>query len=623
MPYTIQAHFLSETEETALVKYPVVKISGFNIDDVGISFNGRLITEPKYIIYTGNKSAKMDLSVTLKTDQKEPSSVRLQFRKDDGTQVFSTLTKDSTSQVWKGSVDFTISGTYKLENIIMDGEYTELEQKHQHELELYLGISVEVKDVNNVRDFTYEGNSITVPVEVEIYDNTGGEIKYLNNATLIYSKGMSAVDGMKPMLRWNSSDDCYKADLQIHDVGTYVFGCVKIGENDLYDTISTPPVYRCISPEPPSYEDAAPMADMDYLLDDGKQEYKVGVRIKNAASASARIKLFNKETGNDHSVGFVEAKRTEGGISTFEFLLPKNENGYQVGDWEIIGLEVANVYDSNSVLRTETNPLEIDINENDDVEVKVVSAKVTVIGENENIAGKEFLESATTTKDLSVKITDHLGNDLNTEYIEIAEVPEIIYRYVEGSYSTYGNYTVSGDTLRVEDKTITGSFDASEKTYKMGKITMEYAGEYYAYELTAAVKMKNSNVTNTLSYASAKRKQIEGDRFNGTVLEGLPIYTLSTESPTVMITDITLDDIEPYSVDLFDTGSMVDDIDRENYYVTDETVKVGCTTTNIVEYNMTTNENHIFATNNSEYISKMYMEIKNRPKYIIKDKIDE
>ena len=94
--------------------YPRVFISGFGIERVAMKHNNVAITTKSLRVLSGDRSVSSDLEVKLASSQKRPDSVRLQFVKEDGTQVGATLSYNATDATWYGKANFVTSGAYTL-----------------------------------------------------------------------------------------------------------------------------------------------------------------------------------------------------------------------------------------------------------------------------------------------------------------------------------------------------------------------------------------------------------------------------------------------------------------------------------------------------------------------------
>lgn len=516
--------------------YPQVKVNGFTITNVSVQVNNTLVRDRQYTYMTGNNSVSTTLSLQFASDgtsRKMPSSVRLQYQKDDGTQVSSTLTYNSTATKWTGTANFTTSGTYTLKYVIMDGEYSELDAAFQRELEVYVGMTVEVRDVYPaLRYTTFLGESIAVPMQVEILDDTGKQIKYLTNAKLIYTRANTTVDGMSPSLKWDDAEECYVCNLQIPDAGKYLFASVQVGDSTLMSAINETPVFTCASPEPPEYVDASPMAGKDYELY-SQGDNTVGVKITNAKGATVTAVLENRNTAGV-AIGTAYAEATSSGkdYDEFIFTIPS------AGNWTIVELRLIDVYDANGKYygtQTDGTTDYMTINlrdETDDLNLNVVDIKVTVVGESENLTGTGFMASATAANAIKIIITDQNDQPLDPKYIDIdalAASLKLTYKYKTKSSYDFGGYLAQSESVN-DIELVHASNDG--KTFILNKITLDYAGRFEPTSLSFTVA-DDSTKTEDISWSYSITHNADG---TSTDTMGIPVYTLTTPKPTVKVT---------------------------------------------------------------------------------------
>ena len=532
--------------------YPKVNIDGFTISNVTVSYNGSPLTSATTEILTGDRSVKMDLSLEYASNQKLPSSVRLQFKRaEDNTLHTSTLTYNATSKKWNGSMTFSTSGEYILEKAIMDGEYFDLNLLYQKTLDITMGMTVWVMDDDpTLQNTIFEDSttSISPLMFVEIYDDNDEEVKYRTGVKLHYTSGGSLVAGMSPDMTWNASEDCYVGHLQIPGPGVYTFNSVVVGGNTLQNTINTPPTFTCVSPYPVAYYDAgtgtASFDAQDYMLAVGGEQL-VGLRLSDAAGATITQAIFERTTSTGtvtytHNLNVSQhgqAKRLSvtnpdgttriASVSDFQFEMPKDASGYLAGEWKLTGLKMYGVIgtktDATGILipHTAEDPYFLDLTQieaakDDDLGVKVVNVKVTVTGEDENFTGN-FMDSKT-TKPFTVTVTDQDNKPLQLALSNL----ELTYLIEQNSWTELGGYTaahltdISGTGEEFKYSIAVGNDGI---TYTVSPMTLLYAGRYYADSMKFTVggvefSYARETLSNTLK---------------------MPAFTLSTTKPTVTI----------------------------------------------------------------------------------------
>lgn len=395
--------------------YPQVKITGFTINSVTCD---KALSERAVTIMTGDRSVRSELSLKFSSDQtKTPNSVYLQFESEDGSLITANLSLDSSTQTWSGSANFTSSGVYTLKYAVMDGEYTELAESFQRVLTIYLGMSVRVRDTSEYNNVLYMGETITAPVYIEIYDNTGAELKYLQDVKLKYSRAGSILNGMDPSLKWNTSLDCYTGNLQIAQPGYYTFSSVTVGSSVLTVTTETPPTYMVTNPEPPAYV-GLKMPNADYIIAKGADEESIVVSLSNAESALVRIGLYDADTDTSIYLGGIgldaDGKEVNQDWQTMTSNIQANEFAFslkdlttgqlRLGDWTVTRIEVANVYeqttDEELVYYSEENPMVFTF---EDVEEKTEQTPAVIDDETDEGATGGTTEA---TKGLEITLAE-------------------------------------------------------------------------------------------------------------------------------------------------------------------------------------------------------------------------
>ena len=531
-----------------VTSYPQVKISGFNINTVTCDL---AMVERAATIMTGDRSVTTDLSLRFSTDQKVPNSVLLQFEGSDGTLTTANMTLDSSTQSWSGSATFTSSGEYTLRYVVMNGEYDELDEKFQRTLTIYLGMSVRVRDTGEFNNMLFKGESQTVPVYVDIYDNLNEKLRNQPDVQLRYDRAGSILDGMDPSLKWNASEDCYVGNLQIAQPGYYTFNSVSVGNSRLTVTREAPPTYTFTNPEPPVYE-GIKMPASDYIIAKGAAEENIVVSMTNAESALMRIEVYDADTNTRMYLGGIgkneknesvaqEWQTMTSNVTANEFafsLMDLTTGELRLGDWTVTKIELANVFakvGETLVEYTKEKPMVFSYEQTesttdtqitaDDTHVQIVNVKVVASGSGEEVSGKKFLEAGTTTSGVTVQIMDHMSRPLNVTVKDAV----VRYQHIESTTSDYGGYKVTlpddGEGI-IDSYTLTGS----GKNFTSPKLKLTYAGEYKPYDLIFYV---DNGTEKGLEYSWNLTKGALNDGLNSIAL---PTFKLRTESPTVKVT---------------------------------------------------------------------------------------
>jgi len=537
--------------------YPTIVVNGFAISSVGI--NG--ITSLSNTIYTASNNYTVETSLSFASqNDRSPKSVQLRFSKDDGTYVTSVLRFDTSTNKWNGTATFSSSGKYTLTNAIFDGDFFNLDSTKQYEFDLYLGITVKVTDDNAWRQDEYKGEPKTTNMYVEIFDNSGEEIKYLSGVSLYYLYNNSPIGAPDaPNMKWDSAKDCYSGAMMLSKPGIYKFDCVvmKIGEtnNTLRSVSNTTPVYTLLSPDPAIWLNADPMNSMsEYILDTTPNDsnYTLGVNIGNAQGATVIAKLYDADKKAYH---YVSTYAT--GDTRFDFTIPKDSiSGYQTGTWEIKEIWLANAakqvgtemvyfngaFDDNGSLivdnrienyREDYIVWEMSTVQNKPGAVKIVYAIVQLEGEDESFGTDgttyTFLQSATTSP-ITVTVNDQNGEPINGNFVEIAS-PTILYTLELNSWVSHGGYSTGNSILHADGQDsdlLCTMTSAGESTFTLNGINLLYAGKYVAKTFEVKVNVKNTDGTSTSVALPYNTNNLD-----------IPEYHLYTVKPKVMVTGVS------------------------------------------------------------------------------------
>ena len=564
----------ADKDTTTNKEYPRVEISGFGMEYVKVAYDGVNVGEGTKKIMTDKKSVSADVSVKLAADQsKMPRSLQLQFAKagtNGDTLITANMGYNATTGVWSGSANFTASGEYVLQYIIMDGQYDELAEQYRRTLDITLGMKVRVRDTDAaLRDKIWEGTPYSVPIIVEIRDEGNNMVPYLD-VVLKYGTSASSVDAVDPPLRWNASKNQYDGHLWISHPGIHKFIGVEVsGGNPLTTTTSKPPEFICRSNDPVEFLDAEPTAatslgDLDFEI--VGNTIKTGVRLKNASTAKLSAIFYNEEDGKEYTViagdpildengnptstndGYPATtyQDTETGemISEFVFKIPAGPKNNQAGKWTLKKLKLVDVTGSEkdangfNVYHNETNPLYVDMVPTDTNDLQVRIAQVVVTAAYTKDAPTaftgSFMQSATTSP-LTITIVDHNGNALvDADGNYLIDQLSLQYQLRTNSWSASaenygGGYTADhlGDASgagELDTYTITST---DGKTFTLNAVTLTYAGIYDPSTMSFEIK----GIREGQSAMKYSRGELE--------TMGMPAFYLKTTKPNVVVSSVT------------------------------------------------------------------------------------
>lgn len=616
--YVLRSVQLDGQEYDLKEPYPTVTVKGFGIKSVscGTAVAGKVTS-----VLSDQNSYSTPVSVQFATDdpRKVPASVQVQFVNDDGGDPVTVLmTQNSTSFV--GIATFNNSGKYTLKYVIMDGKYVELEEekpaneKNLYTLNLTLGVYVRVMDNQTNRSYEFKGDSIPVAMTIEIRDKGNNVLQGLQNVQLHYRKDGTELGAPNVNLTWDAESETYTGGtMQLVSPGTYYFDYVKVGNDFIHKSIGELPVYSVVSPNPPVYKGnlTVPyqfMKNATMEIEIGHAESAIVTAVLENASRTENGKPIVREATvtKDHA-------RTEGDVEIYKFTIhiPSDPIYGQDGIWTLKELKLAEVCDNDKVYHGSDDPWIWSFGSGaaaiaedepviemiqDVVTTEVQSIKTPIVistaqpqgqpalrlnyGDSSDSKTYVFMESAVNNAPFTISITDKLGNALKVPVGDMT----VEYTHTNSSKS-YGGY--EGGALdgqgSDEEKVYTLALASDGKTYTLpaGTIQMAYAGEYQCTEINFTINDVNYR------YGGAT-----GDNHLGAVPSAMPKFTLTTATPTVLITDITLDDGNKFAVD---KANQV--VDKEIGEKKDPNSS-GCVTDYLYTYE--TSGDHIFATANKD-----------------------
>lgn len=593
-----------------LAESPIVTIEGFTINSLEcVGADNRHVN-----IMTASGSGAVDLKLQFATNQEKamPATVQGRFiREEDGAAVNVNFAYDG--KFWNGKATFISSGEYKLEYLLLNGEYTRIPESMIQTASVYLGMKVAVY-TDSPMEFDYEAdlddNKENLYMRVKIKDNTGNELENLPDVRLFYTMEGSTVNGFDTPITWNAEEKSYTGTFQ-SKVGTYRFSHVTVGTNTItYAEIA--PIFRIRSKDPTVYVERHMDAGNTFYR--GKNDATMEAIFKESSTATvmALIRKDSKDTSTKYYViGEMIGSATNDATkeTKWTFRLPDNEK--QDGVWTMEEVYAWYCYNENSeYLETELRKTADDsiwnyserkwirqdelkfsedstyIHENvSNYWIKVINtitAKFTT-DMSKNFSGNDFMNPYTVSG-LSVDFTDYQGlavvDHNNNPFISDVKV---ILTYNTGTSEKYGYYSSSalnnnGEPIKITIDLVDETKTGMQFVQKQNKELL-YAGTY----------------TTTLQYSVAGTLvSIDAKDIATRPVTNMPIYIVSTNKPTVTISDITLDGAGAYSVDTFETGSISDDVKTSG-----GCLGVGATN------NYTTHASHLFASKNTQYISRI------------------
>lgn len=246
---------VTENGETRVEKnYPAVNVDGLGIQEVVCNPTGG-------VIMTAN--GYVDVNVSLKIDaapELMPSQVRAIFEGDQDQDYAAVMTYNKGASRWEGTARIASSGTFKLNYVVMDGEFKPLDEKLQKEFLVTLGLAAEVGCTNIAEvppEFT---EPVTLKMQVKVVDDLGNELRAMTGVKLFYHSTNSTMDdnGMIAEMKWDAKSGWYVGEMLLDSPGSFVFHRLEIdkedgyGKNEIYRATTAPRI-SSLSKEPPEY----------------------------------------------------------------------------------------------------------------------------------------------------------------------------------------------------------------------------------------------------------------------------------------------------------------------------------------------------------------------------------
>ncbi len=520
--FTVPGNYVLRTVQLDGVDYdlaepPEVKVSGFAIGSLSC-------TEAKdnhIAVMTAENTTTANLKLKFATDDesKLPKTVQGRFLRDeDGSAVNINFTYDSTTGEWKGSAHFLMSGDYTMQYVVLDGEYTALDEGFWMTADITLGMRVAVY-TTSPQSFKYvpsemADNMKLLGMQVMIVDNAGNEMPGLSGVKLTYGMKGSGIKKMDTDLTWNGS--YYVGTMSNGGPGIWQFGKVVVGSNTLTNA-TTAPTFTILSPEPPEY----------ISHNTGEYQYKpnndatMNVVISNSSAAAVQAYIIKDGAAEGTWVdGTISNETTteEGKPANYwNFTVPKDANGYQDGHWTLTTLRLWNVFAADGTAYTKEAPLEIDVSGTNN-KSKVVSRVYVTFAEDKSADyGKDANGTVTgpfmqeySVSGLQVKI-----HDFENKKVEGISDVKLTFTYGKDSQK-YGGYT-NTDLLKDLIYTVKLTDGGDGINYRQDEtMTLLYAG---SYATTFSFKVNGTDTTYT------------GEKLP----TNAPVFTVSSVVPSVTL----------------------------------------------------------------------------------------
>lgn len=522
-----------------------VSITGFAISSVGwnhVSNNEKVMT--------ADSSHSETYTIEFAGNSIQPSSVQALLTNEKNQQITVNFRKGTSN--WSGTAQFTTSGTYSLDYVLIDGEYYDIPTTMKKHLELSLGMKAKVQLSQTVFP-DYDGSEKSIDVYVTILDNVGNELEKMDNASLQYLSQSSSLteNGLYTSLTWNENKARYEGKFSLKKAGAYQFAYITIAGSTINS--ATAPIVTAIPPVPPTYyanlteanifafgsdvnmrialADSSAVANGNIIatLQKLDAEGNVEVEVKVKGTSAAHI----GDTGNASDVVDWLFK-----IPTTEELRGDDEDSTlsQLGTWKMTSLSIIGAY-NDGVISTEEDPYIMNV-EDKGIETTINDEMtVHVSGNGQSIASNKFLEAGKADEGLAVQIRG-AGGEVATGVTDV-QVTYKLTSVKSSSGTTDSGYNSDSATALKNQISVTANLveEAIDGVSQYildsdNPMMLAYAGTYEVDK----VSFKIGNSAFSTSVANSEKANVTEVSINK---DEAPSYTYEWQAPVVKITGVS------------------------------------------------------------------------------------
>ena len=537
---------LDDGVESGMDNFPTVKIEGLGIRGVtctGLA-PGVTMTADSYV--TADVIASIDASADLM-----PKQVRALFRSSTGREFTALMSYDERQGNWSGTATITESGTYTLQYLVMDGQYTELDPEMQTTHIIYLGLTaqvwstgVELEDGTYSNTFEFKG-AVNIPMQVKLFDGAGNELKAMEKVWLFYHSEGSILDqdGMSGEVTWNASTGYYEGQLQLKSGGTFFFDRVvtnfdpnnpSAGNANTIRKATLAPTFTAYVTDPPDYVGHSTVS-YQFVPNGGAT---MNVKLTNAQTSTMWAEIEDLTSGATYMVPCTS--RTALDVDTnlyrfnFDWTAQLGENATQDGSWQLMALYMQGVAKPNA-----------DPNE-DPVWTPVTDGEPTADNSYMiDLSGESI--TAYVVQTVNIAITDSAGNEYTGEVFGATDAngnKTIEASEITGTFMQ--SHNAKAVTVTVKDwdgKAIQADVGITWQSTHQGD-SADKGGYTGAYQNPPAVDLTGSGTTYTLASQTFQMAGSYTSKFTVTVggvtttVDG-PNYEVWSKAPTVTVTGVT------------------------------------------------------------------------------------
>lgn len=538
--------------EYELAQPLTVEIEGFAVASVSVGDN---------YFMTADKSVSTDVSVSFGAldAHQMPRTVQARFITTSGSAINVNLVQ-GTNGVWTGKVNFTSSGIYRLEHLVLDGVYSQLNANQQQVVEARLGMSAEViirrldengNPTTNLT-FTLENayNRANCVAYVKVKDDTG---KYLENldtgvtgALRLVYKSNTGLKTLDADLHWDDSYGGYVTDsyqstqFYVDTPGIYTFSNVLVNGNSINNAYPAPAI-TAMFPEPPKWSTTQP-SDLTEPAFAPNSDATKTIYLTNASTATVKLWFENVS----EPVTGVIGEETEDGLTPVTFRLPKGADGTQAGTWKLLSLHISNVSDGRGGVATAEKPYIITLSNPVEMEVTVDDFTLVIEPENMNteVSGGTFMSTQQMQNMFAWLI--QTGGNANNHYAVQGSTLTLTFSHdknVDTMYA-YGGYRPTNGTFAGADVTVTLKY-MNDQIYEIDNGgAFAVAGKYNLTGAVLTIPANGSNPERTYTMGATEGGVLgyQGDLPAIHVKSSRPTVKVASVSPTGSITVNTDDE---------------------------------------------------------------------------------
>ncbi len=520
---------------------PQVAVEGFTI----ASLSCTEADENNHVrVMSAESRTTVNLSLKFASNDasKLPKKVQGRYYNDDtGAAVNVDFTLNATTQLWSGSATFINSGDYTLKNLVLDGEYVELDAKLWQTADVTLGMRVALYTSDETK-FKFipaemqENGLDLLDIQMMIVDNSGKEMPGLSGVKLTYGLKGSSVKTLDADMTWNG--EYYVGSLKALEGGPGIwrFSNVTVGSNMLTNATASPE-FTMISTDPPEYYSFNPQPEV-FAPNGGAT---MNVQLKYSATAAIKAYILQEETGTVHEIVMDQAGTvlgTDENVNNWNIPIPTASSAKtQDGTWTLLQVDVFNAYDKSGNEYTEDDPLVIDMRDKNHTTKVIQTITVEFTEDKSYHYGRD---GGTATGEITADfMTSHSITGLNVDIYDFQHQPissvanvKLTVEYIDGSSKNNGGYTsdnllsgvTSGTELEIPLNTVNGTNYAQTDA-----VSILYAGNYYT---TLTFDAGTGAAMQTYEYGT------KSDADHALPKNG-PVFSVWSKKPTVKITGVS------------------------------------------------------------------------------------